>query len=257
MQPDDSAFSENPSSPERNLGPKNNPNPDNRLGPKNELGCEEARKPAAGRVPYRRRELPVVDRVLLFLSDMGALWRRGLRGVRSQLPPNWQAQLPDEILTAIFLGVLFLLLALWNPLGGAQPATVTEPASEPAASDTASGAASGATEEALEVSPEQSLIADIQEQVADITQTYAAGLIQSVQANFQQGSLRVDLGPEWYDLVRSQQEQLAQDLYQRAQELTFSKLYLFAGEATLVARDPVVGSRMVILQRSLNSGLTN
>ncbi|MBD0337065.1 MAG: hypothetical protein ICV62_16380, partial [Cyanobacteria bacterium Co-bin13] len=60
-----------------------------------------------------------------------------------------------------------------------------------------------------------------------------------------------------YDLMRSQQEQLTQDLYQRAQELTFTKLYLFDNEAVLVARSPVVGSRMVILQRSLSSGLAS
>jgi len=37
----------------------------------------------------------------------------------------------------------------------------------------------------LELTPEQNLIASIENQVAEITDRYADGLIQSIQANFQ------------------------------------------------------------------------
>lgn len=207
------------------------------------------------KVSPRTRELSLADQVLLFIADVGTGWKRLLRWVRSQLPRTWQAQLPDEILSAIILGSLFLVLAVWNPLGGSKqpeaiaqtpaPATPTE-AVESAPTELT---APEMTQSKLEVSPEDARIADIQEQVAEITQAYAAGLIQSVRANFQQGALFVNLGTDWYDLTRSQQNQLAQDVYQRAQELTFNNLYLMDTAGTLVARHPVVGTQMVILQR--------
>ncbi|HEY9737123.1 MAG TPA: hypothetical protein V6D06_12605, partial [Trichocoleus sp.] len=215
---------------------------------------------AAAKVPYRRRELSLADQVLLFIANVGGVWKQLLRGVRSRLPADWQAQLPDEILSAVLLGVLFLLLVLWNPLGGDKAPDVA-PAPSPALSAEAPAAGSEIASEApesefeavesraLEVSPEQTLIADIQEQVASITQTYAAGLIQSVRVNFQQSTLKVNLGPQWYDLTKPQQEQLAQDVLLRSQELNFGKLYLFDEAGALVARNPVVGSRMIILQR--------
>lgn len=214
----------------------------------------DVREPA--KVSYRARELSLADQVLLFIADVGTVWKRLLRWVRSQLPRPWQAQLPDELLSAVILGVLFLLLAIWNPLGGSKgaEATIVEtPAIEtPAKAETDAPkelTAPEMTQPKLEVSPEDARITKIQEQVAEITQTYAAGLIQSVRANFQQGELFVNLGADWYDLTRSQQDQLAQDVYQRAQELTFSNLYLMDTAETLVARHPVVGSQMVILQR--------
>lgn len=203
---------------------------------------------------YRRRELSLADRVLLAIAGLGGLARRLLRTLRSLLPQTWQAQLSDELLGAILLGAAVLLLAIWQPL--------SRPASPPVAvapSPVQPEASAAAPEDRLplpsplplpltEVSPEQTPIADLQEQVAEITQSYAAGLIETVQARFQQGALQVDLGPQWYDLSRQQQRQLAQDIYGRAEQLEFSQLYLFDRDGTLVARSPVVGSQMVILQ---------
>jgi len=51
----------------------------------------------------------------------------------------------------------------------------------------------------LELTPEQNLIASIENQVAEITDSYADGLIQSIQANFQ-GSLTIKVGDDWYNL---------------------------------------------------------
>ncbi|HEY9764188.1 MAG TPA: hypothetical protein V6D07_16785 [Trichocoleus sp.] len=214
----------------------------------------DVREPA--KVSYRARELSLTDQVLLFFADVGTGWKRILRWVRSQLPRPWQPQLPDELLTAVILGALFLLLAIWNPLDRAKrpEATIVQAPSLETPTDEGEPASTELmtpemTQSRLEVSPEDARITEIQEQVAEITQTYAAGLIQSVRANFQQGALFVNLGATWYDLTRSQQDQLAQDIYQRAQELTFSNLYLMDTAEMLVARNPVVGSQMVVLQR--------
>lgn len=220
---------------------------------------QPSRSPLQGSPPgrtrgYRRRELSLADRALLAIASLGGLSQRLLRALRSLLPPAWQTQLTDELLGAILLGAIVLLVAVWQPLSRpASPRAAVAPAPSLAQPE----APAAAPEDPLPVapltvvSPEQTPIADLQEQVADITQSYAAGLIQTVQARFQQGALQVDLGPQWYDLSRQQQQQLAQDIYSRAEQLAFSQLYLFDNDGTLVARSPVVGSQMVILQGTL------
>ncbi|MBE9111553.1 hypothetical protein IQ273_19285, partial [Nodosilinea sp. LEGE 07298] len=75
-------------------------------------------------IPYQPKELGVVDQLLLLLADGVTLWKKGLRWVRSQLPPDLQRQLSDGVLTAIALGLLMLFLALWNPLGAGQSGQV-------------------------------------------------------------------------------------------------------------------------------------
>jgi hypothetical protein len=102
----------------------------------------------------------------------------------------------------------------------------------------------------LQLTPEQKLIASIQEQVAQISDRYTGGLIQSVQANFRGSRLTVKLGEDWYRLTSVQQDKLANEMLRRAQELDFSKLELVDPSETLLARSPVVGTEMVILRRS-------
>jgi hypothetical protein len=101
----------------------------------------------------------------------------------------------------------------------------------------------------LELQPQEDLIGEIQDQVAAVTARYAEGLIRSVQANFRDSRLTVTTSNGWYGLPTDQQDQLAADLFQRAQELDFTKLEIADPEATIVARSPVVGNQMIILQR--------
>ncbi len=100
------------------------------------------------------------------------------------------------------------------------------------------------------LTPEQSLIAAIQDQVAEITSQYADGLIQSIQANFQGSRLIVKVGDHWFDLAASRQDQLANEILQRAKELNFNRLEITDPQGELLARSPVVGPNMIILQRT-------
>ncbi|NJL38716.1 MAG: hypothetical protein HC899_19675 [Leptolyngbyaceae cyanobacterium SM1_4_3] len=52
----------------------------------------------------------------------------------------------------------------------------------------------------LELTPEQSLIAAIQDQVTEVTNRYANGLIQAIQANFRDSRLIVKVSMGWYEL---------------------------------------------------------
>lgn len=184
-----------------------------------------------GRLPAART-MSWLDRGLLLLSRGWQLWLGLLAQVRSQLPQPWQSRLTDTVMTAIFAGLLVLLLVVFT---SGSPAPATEPEAPP-------------PEEAPEV-PAAADIAPLQNQVAEITGNYAAGMVQTVQADFQGKTLLITLSSQWYSLSRSQQEQLAQDLYDRLGELAFDKLYLQDPEARPLARSPVIGDHMVILQR--------
>ena len=202
----------------------------------------------------------ILGQTLLLLSA-GIRWgKKGVRWLRSQLSPAWQRRLSEEALAALLLGVLVVLLVLWNSLGsGRSTTTVAVPKgdgavmpSEPSTMVTADGGDSPAVADDLTPpapSPDQTMIADIQAQVSDLSRAYAAGLIQSVQVNLADSALVVNINESWYGLLPTQQDTVAQDIYDRAQGLDLANLQLCDPDGTVVARNPVVGNQMIILRR--------
>ncbi|NJL61368.1 MAG: hypothetical protein HC903_05490 [Methylacidiphilales bacterium] len=107
------------------------------------------------------------------------------------------------------------------------------------------------TPEFIPLTPEQILIAAIENKVGEVSKGAALGLVKSIQANFRNSSLIVIIMMDWYTLKKSQQDRLAADIFQRSQELDFSHLEIFDAHNKLVARNPVVGKEMIIFQREL------
>ncbi len=110
----------------------------------------------------------------------------------------------------------------------------------------------------VELTPEQSLIASIQEQITQASDSASApgnglrisdGLIQSVQANFAGGSLVIQVKDDWYSLGQSEQDKLAQKLLSQSQQLDFTHLEITNSQGTLLARSPVVGKDMIVFKR--------
>ncbi|MEA5603389.1 hypothetical protein [Nostoc sp. UHCC 0252] len=101
----------------------------------------------------------------------------------------------------------------------------------------------------IELTPEQALIAAIENQVAEISDRIASGLIKSIQANFRTSNLTVKISDDWYTLKESQQDNLAAEILQRSQELDFTHLEIIDSQDKLIARNPVVGTEMVIFKR--------
>ena len=101
----------------------------------------------------------------------------------------------------------------------------------------------------VELTPEQSLIAAIENRVAEVSNGFADGLIESIQANFEGSSLTVKLGNGWYNFKSSEQDKLAAQMLERARELDFSRLEITDTQGKLLARSPVVGKDMIILKR--------
>ncbi|MBD2563375.1 MULTISPECIES: hypothetical protein [Nostoc] len=106
---------------------------------------------------------------------------------------------------------------------------------------------------AIELTPEQALIAAIENQVAEISDRIASGLIKSIQANFRTSNLTVKISNDWYTLNESQQDKLAAEILQRSQELDFTHLEIIDSQDKLIARNPVVGTEMVIFKRQTTS----
>lgn len=219
-----------------------------------------------------------------FLDKLQNSWGAVLKKIRSFLPENLSA-LSNTALTGIIAGIAVILVWTTSVLlpGKPQPAVVANiPDSEPAPTPTITPppelTAPTAPEPVevtpspievtpspvevtpppepepspaplVQLTPEQNLIASIQNQVAEISDRYADGLIQSIQANFEGSSLTVKVGDDWYNLKQSQQDKLAEKMLERSRELDFTHLEITDPQGKILARSPVVGNDMVILKR--------
>lgn len=223
-----------------------------------------------------------------FLQKVGVLWQSIVRLVRSLLPVSANAKLSDPMLNAGLAAILIVVIGLTvnsfsakppqkvakAPIPAAQlsptfddfvaPGTAKSPEaiaqSEPISPKFKSklpDLAAPKKPEPVEIippllTPEQSLIAAIQTQVADITNRLGGGLVKSVQADFSIGLLTVQVAEDWYKLSDVEQNQLASQMWKEANSLDFSKLQIANLEGKLIARSPVVGSEMIILERGIN-----
>lgn len=193
-------------------------------------------------------------------SLLAQAWERwvGVLGViRSLLPASVSQKLPDWGLTGAIASLLALILWTSSAILSPKPPEVATvpPALEPAPPELVAPAEPEPVETLPEpepiLTPEQRLIASIQEQVAEVTADYAEGLIKSIQADFEGSVLAVRIGDEWYNLPESKQNKLATDMLKRSKELDFSKLDIVDLQGKSVARSPVIGSDMIILRRRL------
>ncbi len=103
------------------------------------------------------------------------------------------------------------------------------------------------------LTPEQSLIGAIQQEVKDLTIQYPDGLILAIAPNFLASQLTVTLSNDWYDLSPQRQDNFADTIWQRSQKLAFRKLNLLGPTGGLLARNPVVGDKVIVLERQVPS----
>lgn len=211
-------------------------------------------------------QLSWFDRILPSFSNLQTWWDGLLGKIRSLLPEFLQQKLSDWTLTGILAGTIVTIL-LTSVLLFPQPSTEVTEVVESPPEEVVNPPESVETPPELkapgkpkrvkiapppkpELTPEQSLVAAIQEQVAEITSQYSEGLILSIEASFLDSRLKVTLGKDWYKLNDSRQDKLANEILKRSKKLDFRKLEILDTEGTLLARNPVVGNNMVILQRS-------
>ncbi len=225
-----------------------------------------------------------------FLEKVVVLWQSIVRLVRSLLPPSANEKLSDPILNAALAAILIVAVGLtFNSFSAKPPQKVAKvplPAAQqspptfgdfvepgtPKSPEAIAPSAPISTKfksklpdlvapekpQPVEIipppplTPEQSLIAAIQNQVTEIKNRLGGGLVESVQANFSSSILTVKVAEDWYKLSEVEQNQLAAKMWKEANSLDFSKLEIANKEGNLIARSPVVGSEMIILDRGIN-----
>ncbi len=102
---------------------------------------------------------------------------------------------------------------------------------------------------AIALTPEETLIAAIQNQLGNIGDRTFPGIVESIQANFLGSNLTIKISSDWYSLEKKQQNELAAKIQQRSQELDFTHLEITDLQGKLIARNPVVGTEMIIFKR--------
>lgn len=99
------------------------------------------------------------------------------------------------------------------------------------------------------LTPEQSLIVALQAKFTELARSYGDERVKSIQMNLSQHLLEVEVKPDWYQLEESQQDEMAHSLLSQAQKLAFTRLEMLNSQGQLIARSPVIGTKMVILDR--------
>lgn len=188
-----------------------------------------------------------------------ASWRRLLAGVRSRVPAA--ANLSDGILSGILLGGLVILFVLFNAARGPAVASGPSPSRSPVSSVETPAPATASPEappspttaaEPAQPAPdpaERDRIVNIQTQLTAGAFDDESGLIESVEADFTHNRLTANLSGAWYGLSAAEQTTLADSLLQRSTQMSFERLEVRSPDGNLLARSPVVGNQIVILQR--------
>lgn len=102
----------------------------------------------------------------------------------------------------------------------------------------------------LSFTPEQTLIASLRSRITQLIQDYPADLVDSVEVDLPRNSLVVKVSDQWYGLGESKQNDIANQILERSRQLSFKKLKLQDSSGLLVARSPVIGEQIVILENS-------
>ena len=212
-----------------------------------------------------------------FFQQLQLRWGGLLRTIRLFLPSNLSTKLSDTALTGIVTGIAVILVWTTTTIFTGKPteiAIVPPVAEVPAPTPTITPPPETAPElqppelkpeaepiptptptvtPTRELTPEQALIAAIENQVVEISDRIASDLIKSTQANFRTSNLTVKISDDWYTLKESQQDKLAAKILQRSQELDFTHLEIIDSQDRLIARNPVVGNEIVIFKRQTAS----
>ncbi len=170
-----------------------------------------------------------IDRVIGF-------WAATIQQFRRILPAPAR-QLSDAILTAIV--VLVLTIAIWFVDGFLAPLPNPQVAATPKI----------AVSTPARIGPEQAFIEAIESQLSDITTKYPDDIIRSLQVDPDADRLIVDLNPVWYLIGEEQQDRVTDRMWLEARANHFTKLELRDDRGQTIARNPVVGKHLVILQR--------
>ncbi|BFM40703.1 hypothetical protein [Synechocystis sp. LKSZ1] len=246
------------------------------------LDSSQALPPPAEPEEFGPEELQGLDHFLPSFNRWQRGWQSVLGTIRRLLPAPIRGQISDWGLTAILVvlivsGLLASVLFLSRPVSDVGPASRTptdleprSPASElilpspaPIQSepDNPPVLEAPAEPEVVELAPpeeaaltpEQSLLGIIRQELFDLTQSYSPSLVVLIQPNFDTSHLTLTLGPAWDELSPQRQATWVKQVWQKTQKLSFRKLTILGPKGQLLARSPVVGQEMLIFRTEESS----
>ena len=202
------------------------------------------------------------------------LWQQVLGLVRSLLPQSLNKNLSDNFLSVAVTGIFALILVvIFVSISPSQDIPVVAeyelneetPAPEslsstidsknPQLSETALQEALESTEPIItpppELTPEQTFLVSIQNQIDDLANQYAGGIIKSLKFYLSTNLLMAELSNDWYNMTQEEQNKLVNQMFEEVQDLDFKKLILINSQGRTIARTSVINSYMIILERSL------
>lgn len=101
----------------------------------------------------------------------------------------------------------------------------------------------------LEFTPEQKAIAAIDKQIEQIITTYEIDSLAKIEPNFVGDTITLEIADSWQELEPKKREETANKWLQDSRQLAFKKLAIIDKEGTSIARSPVIGKNIVILQQ--------
>jgi hypothetical protein len=217
-------------------------------------------------------------------------WNKGLAFLRQKLPANLQ-ELTDRFLTAAIITIVVFIYWFFSSLTSGKPAVAKQPpvptkpvltrpvprpiaqrptvvpksapspTIRPSVSSPRSAAPVIPPKSATAATPQAETIpvidlAEIQTQLASAAAGVGEageGLVAAVKTANANQQIKVSLSTAWDSLSDTEQKTVAQKLWMRSQKLEFSKLELLDSTNTVVARSPVVGSNVIMLQQPARS----
>jgi hypothetical protein len=191
-----------------------------------------------------RKSLPNAANSDLMARGIG-LWSAMLQQLRRILPAPIR-RLSDAILTALV--VMLVTVGIWFVDGLFAPSTTPSVATPPAAI-VAAPTTNPAVVTTPKIGPEQAFIEAIQAQLSEVTSQYPDDIIQTLQVDIPRDRLIVKLNPVWYLIGDEQQNNVTDRMWLQAKENHFTRLELQDPQSRSIARSPVVGQHMIILQR--------
>ena len=102
----------------------------------------------------------------------------------------------------------------------------------------------------LSFTPEQNLVATLDNKISELIATYSQEFVEEVRVNLPASSLLVRVADDWYDLDESERNSLGNKILERARTFSFDRLELQDRQGTLVARNPIIGNNIILLQDS-------
>jgi hypothetical protein len=205
------------------------------------------RPPSSGGLGQEHSPTPIPDRANLRNSTLSptataiGFWTAIIQLFRRILPPPIR-RLSDALLTAIL--AIGLTVAIWFVDGW-----LAAPAQTPVAMTPTATIVAQPTATARSIDPEQTFIDAIQAQLNDITSQYPDNIINTLQVDLPRDLAIVRLNPVWYTIDDHQQDRLSDRMWLQARANHFGKLELQDPTGQMIARSPVVGQHMVMLQR--------